>query len=316
MRKPLPELDLEKVRLTSLGDRHSKVAMDDFAKPLRPNLSLASFAQGLPNLLAAADLKQAASHIAKAVREGRTVMLCMGGHPIKLGLGPLMVDLMERGVLSSVSANGSVMVHDSEVALAGATSEDVSASLGSGSFGVTDETGNLINSAALRAAATGAGLGRSLGELLLQRGGEGLSASVLAAGARLEIPCTIHAAIGTDVFNIHPDRDGADLGKASMDDFHLFCRLVATLEGGVLINLGSAVIMPEVFLKALSLTRNLGYTVRRLTTINMDFIRHYRPSVNVVERPVQDGGAGFHFTGHHEIMFPLLMALVLDELAG
>jgi hypothetical protein len=315
VRKPLPDLDLGDVRLVSLKGRPSKVALGDFAKPLYAGASFAEFAGRLPDILAARDLRRAAKALAEAVKGGRTVMVCMGGHPIKVGLGPLLADLMERGVISSVSSNGSVMVHDSEAVLVGATSEDVAAGLASGDFGVTSETGRLINAAAREAAASGAGLGRSLGELLLKTGGPGLSASVLAAGARLDVPCTIHAAIGTDVYNVHPDRDGAALGRATMDDFHTFCRLVATLEGGVLINLGSAVIMPEVFLKALNLVRNLGFAVRDLTTINMDFIRHYRPSVNVVERPVKDGGEGFHLTGHHEIMFPLLMSLVIEELA-
>ena len=315
MRRPLPELDLKSVRLASLKDRHSKVSLEDFAKPFNAGGKLSEFAESLPKILAAEDLRKAARAISLAAREDRTVMLCLGGHPIKVGLGPLIVDLMERGILSSVSANGSIMVHDSEVALAGATSEDVSAGLGSGDFGVTDETGKLINAAAKRAANSAMGLGRSLGELLLEKGGVGASASVIAAAARLGVPCTIHVAVGTDVYHIHPDRDGADLGQASMDDFHTFCRLVATLEGGVLINLGSAVIMPEVFLKALSLARNLGHAVRKLTTINMDFIRHYRPSVNVVERPVKEGGVGYHFTGHHEIMFTLLMALATQDAA-
>ena len=316
MRKPLPELDLGGVKLISLNDRPSKVALGDFAKPLAAGATFADFASGLPNILAAGDLRKAAKALAKSVKGERAVMLCMGGHPIKVGLGPLIVDLMERGVISSVSSNGSVMVHDSEVAIIGATSEDVAAGIGSGGFGVTDETGRLINAAALEAAATGAGLGRTLGEMLLKSGARHVSASVLAAGARLDMPCTIHAAIGSDVYNVHPDRDGAALGRATMDDFNTFCRLVATLEGGVLINLGSAVIMPEVFLKALSLVRNLGHQVRDLTTINMDFIKHYRPSVNVVERPVLEGGAGFHLIGHHEIMFPLLMSMVVEELAA
>jgi hypothetical protein len=313
--KELPVLDLSKVRLSALSGRPSKVAMADFAKPLVPGATLSRFAEGLPDILAGADLKNAAQDIAEAVKGGRTVMLCLGGHPIKVGLGPLMVDLMERGILTSVSANGSVMVHDSEVALVGATSEDVAASLGSGDFGVTRETGEIINKAAGRAAASGSGLGRSLGELLTENRAPNLSASVLAVAYRLGVPFTIHVALGTDVYHIHPDCDGADLGRATMDDFHTFCRLVATLEGGVLINLGSAVIMPEVFLKALTLARNLGHEVRNLTTVNMDFVKSYRPSVNVVERPVRDGGQGFDLVGHHEIMFPLLMGLVVDKLA-
>jgi GNAT superfamily N-acetyltransferase len=316
VRRPLPELDFRAVRLVSLDDRPSKVGLRDFAKPLVPGATLAGFAQGLPDILAASDLKAAARAVARAVREGRTVMLAMGGHPIKVGLGPMLADLLARGILSSVSANGSVMVHDSEVALAGATSEDVAAGISSGDFGVTAETGRLINMAAARAAADGRGLGRALGEALIEAAPPFLSASVAAAAARLDVPMTVHVALGTDVYHIHPDCDGAALGRATMDDFRLFCRLVATLEGGVLINLGSAVIMPEVFLKALTLVRNLGHPVRGLTTVNLDFIRQYRTQQNVVERPTLEGGRGYHLTGHHEIMFPLLMGLVLDQLSG
>jgi hypothetical protein len=241
-------------------------------------------------------------------------MLAMGGHPVKVGLNPLIIDLLRRGVLTSLSGNGSLMVHDSEIALAGATSEDVSASLGDGSFGVAAETGELINRAAREAAQEGRGLGFSLGRALRELNPRHLSLSLFAEAFRLEIPFTVHLALGTDVFNIHPDADGAALGKASYEDFRAFSRLVATLEDGVFINLGSAVVMPEVFLKALSLTRNLGHRQKGLTTVNMDFIRQYRAEENVLKRPTLESGRSFNFTGHHEIMLPLLMSLVLEYL--
>lgn len=307
-----PELDFKAVKTTSLDGRHSKVKAGDFAKPLRDKPSLADFLGGLPNILASAELREAAGHIVRAKREGRPVILAMGGHVVKVGLGPLIIDLMERGIIDALAANGSVMVHDAEAALVGATSEDVSATLADGRFGVTGETGELINRAIARAAFNDENLGRSLGLALLELNPPHVGVSLAAAAARLYKPLTIHAAVGTDVYNIHPEADGAALGAASMYDFRLFCRLVAGLEGGVFINLGSAVIMPEVFLKALTLVRNLGHQVENLTTINMDFIRHYRPQVNVVGRPTQTGGRGFYFIGHHEIMFPLLMALVLE----
>jgi deoxyhypusine synthase len=310
----LPELDLSAVKLGSLKNRPSKVMLEDFGRPCPPGGSFKAFTESLPDVLASADLKMAAKAIALAREKGRTVMLAMGGHPVKVGLSPLIIDLLRRDVLTSVSGNGSVMVHDSEAALFGATSEDVSGSLDDGSFGVTKETGALINKAAREAAASGAGLGRALGEELAKENPPHLSSSVIAEAFRLDKPCTIHTAIGSDVYNIHPDADGASLGKATMDDFHTFARLTATLEEGVFINLGSAVIMPEVFLKALSLTRNLGFRQTGLTTVNMDFIHQYRPRVNVVERPVQSGGKGYNFTGHHEIMLPLLMAMVLENL--
>ncbi|MDR2141445.1 MAG: hypothetical protein LBR11_06600 [Deltaproteobacteria bacterium] len=315
MTRSLPALDLSQLRLSSLAKRPSKVNRADFAKPLAAGRSFREFAQAWPNILAAGDLRRAARRIAEARRAGRTIMLAMGGHPIKVGLGPLIVDLLERGLFDSISANGSIMVHDSEIALAGATSEDVAGSLQDGDFGVTGETGALINQAARQAAATGLGLGRSLGELLGQGGYPHAGDSVLAAAARLQIPATIHVALGTDVYHIHPDRDFRSLGQASQTDFETFCQLTATLTEGVFINLGSAVILPEVFLKALTLVRNLGFAVQRLTTINLDFLYQYRPRVNVVERPTQGGGEGFYFIGHHEIMFPLLMSLALENLA-
>ena len=309
--RPWPELDFKAVTTTDLQERPSKVRAADFARPLRPGLTLAEFAAALPRLLASADLREAAARLAAARRAGRPIILGLGGHVVKVGLGPVIIDLMERGFINALAANGSVMVHDAEAALAGATSEDVSATLGEGRFGVTAQTGELINRAARTA--SGQGLGRALGRALLEAAPPHLDLSLLAAAARLDLPATIHAAIGTDVFNIHPDADGAALGAASFDDFRLFCRLAADLEGGVFINLGSAVILPEVFLKALTLVRNLGHRVCNLTTINLDFIRHYRPSVNVVERPTREGGRGFYFLGHHEIMFPLLMALALEQ---
>lgn len=311
----IPPIDFSAVQTTDLDARHSKVRAADFAKPLKAGASMAEFLYCLPNILAGAELKEAATLIAGAVKLDKPVILAMGGHVIKVGLGPLIIDLMERGIISGLAANGSVMVHDSETALVGATSEDVGATLGSGEFGVTGCTGEIINRAARLAAQDGTDLGHQLGTELQSLNPPYLSMSVLAAAARLMMPMTIHAAIGTDVYNIHPDADGASLGAATMRDFKLFCWMVSNLEGGVFINLGSAVIMPEVFLKALTVTRNLGHKVDRITTINMDFIRHYRPMVNVVNRPTQnEGGRGFYFVGHHELMFPLLMSLVLEKL--
>ncbi|MDR1044992.1 MAG: hypothetical protein LBP33_07735 [Candidatus Adiutrix sp.] len=314
--KDYSPLDFKAVRTTDLDGRHSKVKVGAFARPLKKGAALSDFFQGLPKILAAADLQEAAARIAAARAAGRPVILAMGGHVIKVGLGPLIIDLVERGLIDGLAANGSVMVHDAEAALVGATSEDVDATLGSGHFGVTAQTGALINRAAREAARAGEGLGHALGQALIAQAPPFLPVSLLAAAVRLKRPLTIHAAIGTDVYNIHPEADGAALGASSMHDFRIFCRMVSQLDGGVFINLGSAVIMPEVFLKALTLVRNLGHQVGNLTTINMDFIRHYRPSVNVVGRPTQDGGRGFYFIGHHEIMFPLLMSQVLERLPG
>ncbi|MDR2351871.1 MAG: hypothetical protein LBF22_01710 [Deltaproteobacteria bacterium] len=312
--KDLPRLDLTKVRLNSLAERHSKVKISDFAKPLNPGASFGDFAASLPNILAGASLKDAARAIARARSAGKLVMLAMGGHPIKVGLGPVLVDLMEKGFINSISTNGSVMVHDTEVALVGVTSEDVGQFLGDGDFGVTRETGAIINQAAREAGATNTGLGYCLGKLLHSLNPPHWRASVVTNAYHLGIPFTVHVALGSDVYHIHPDAHGASMGQATFEDFHTFCRLVAALENGVFINLGSAVIMPEVFLKAISLSRNLGYFQENLTTINLDFIHQYRPRVNVVERPVASSGKGFNFTGHHEIMFPLLLNLAQEYL--
>jgi deoxyhypusine synthase len=268
--------------------------------------------ESLPELLGAGDLKTAAFKIAEAKKKNKTLMLAMGGHPIKVGLGPQITDLIRKGFISSVSVNGSVLVHDSEVALVGHTSEDVAGSLGKGDFGVTAETGALINKAALNAYETGEGLGHSMGRILSELSPPNAKDSVLITAFKTRIPLTVHLAIGSDVYHIHPMADGAALGASTMDDFHLFARIVATLSDGVFINLGSAVIIPEVFLKAVSLTRNLGFRHDGLTTVNMDFIRQYRPTVNVVERPVKGVGQGINLTGHHEIMFPLLMTMAQE----
>jgi hypothetical protein len=310
----LPELDPKKITLTSLKSRHSKVSAADFGKALAPGGSFKGFIDSLPNILSAKDLKDAALAIAKAHKAGKTVMLAMGGHPVKVGLNPLIISLLEKGLISSISGNGSVMVHDSEIALNGSTSEDVSGTLDEGAFGVTDETGSLISLAARNAARDNLGLGKALGQALLDLKPAYADLSLFCAAYKLKAPLTVHVALGTDVYNIHPDADGAALGKASMDDFLTFSRLVATLEDGVFINLGSAVIMPEVFLKAVSLTRNLGFRQPGLTTINMDFIHQYRTRVNVVERPTHTGGKGYNLVGHHEIMFPLLMNMALEYL--
>jgi hypothetical protein len=239
-------------------------------------------------------------------------MLAMGGHPVKVGLGPLIAELMAEGFVTSVSANGSVLVHDFEIATAGATSEDVGGTLDGGGFGVTAETGAFACRAMREAQASGEGLGGAAGRLLAESDPPHASASVLVAAHRLGVPFTVHPALGTDVFSIHPDYSAEALGASAGRDFRLFCRLVADLERGVYINLGSAVVMPEAFLKAVSLARNLGFAQEGMFTVAMDFLQQYRPRVNVVDRPTRGKGRGVYLTGHHEIMFPLLMALARE----
>ena len=292
-----PPIDPTRIVTYPLKQRKSKVATSALGGPWQAGGKLKDFLGFLPRTLAAADLQEIAQTIATAVRGQRPVVLGMGAHPLKVGLSPLIVDLLERGILSGVAMNGAGIIHDFELAYQGETSEDVAEALKDGSFGMAQETGEFLN-AAIRAA----GLPHA-------------HLSILAACARLSVPACVHVAVGTDIIHMHPQADGAAIGEASLRDFRLLTSVVAQLEGGVFINLGSAVIIPEVFLKALSLARNLGHTVDAFTTVDLDFVRHYRPTQNIVNRPTQQGGRGFHLTGHHEILFPLLCAAVIEELA-
>jgi hypothetical protein len=306
-------LDLSKVRTYPLGSRRSIVATTLIARPPRPGMRLSDFLRGLPDILAARDFRSVAQAIAARHRAGKRIVLGMGAHPIKVGLSPLIIDLMQRGILSTVAMNGAAIIHDFELAFAGETSEDVAANLADGRFGMAEETGSFLNRA-IADAQPGQGLGAAVGEAIRRARLPNTRLSILAAGARLGIPVTVHVAVGTDIIHMHPTADGAAIGAATMADFRQLAAVVAGLHGGVFINLGSAVLMPEVFVKALNLARNLGKRVDNLLTVNMDFIRHYRPQVNVVDRPTAGTGRGYHFTGHHEIMFPLLCAAVLEYL--
>ncbi len=238
----------------------------------------------------------------------------MGAHPIKVGLSPIIIHLMERDILQGLALNGAGIIHDFEVALKGQTSEDVASEIGRGAFGMAEETGRMINAAINRGWEKGWGIGRSLGEMIVTEKFPYRHLSLTAAGVRLNIPVTVHVALGTDIIHMHPQSRGAAIGEGSHLDFRLFAALISRLQGGVYINLGSAVILPEVFLKALTLARNLGFAVTHFTTLNLDFIAHYRPLTNVVRRPTLAGGKGFHFTGHHEIMFPLLAAALVEKI--
>jgi hypothetical protein len=310
-------LDFHGLRTTSLKDRPSKVCLDDFGKPWEPGNTLGHFLDRLPKVLAAAQLREAVRAIASAVRGRRTILMGMGAHPIKVGLNPILIDAMERGILSGLALNGAGVVHDVELALAGKTSEDVAAHLNQGQFGTARETAEFVHDAVASGFRAGdRGMGRAVGEKLLQEGAPYARMSLLAEAARLGIPVTVHVAMGTDIIHMHAAMDGAATGALSHYDFRLFCRLVSTLQQGVFLNLGSAVIIPEVFLKAVSVARNLGFSLEGITTINMDFQRHYRTQVNVVERPTLGTGSGINLIGHHEIMFPLIMAAVLEELEG
>jgi hypothetical protein len=306
-------LDLTRVQTYPLRTRRSKVAKQLLATPPRRGMSLGRFLGGLPDILAARDFRDAARAIATRHRAGKRIVLGMGAHPIKVGLSPLIIDLMERGILSAVAMNGAGIIHDFELAYAGETSEDVATNLAEGQFGMAEETGRFLNQA-ISAASAEQGLGEAVGRRILTGGFRNTHLSILAAGARLGIPVTVHVAIGTDIIHMHPNADGAAIGAASLRDFRRLAAVVGGLRGGVFINLGSAVVIPEVFVKALNLARNVGKRVDRLVTVDMDFIRHYRPGVNVLQRPTVPDGQGYRFTGHHEIMFPLLCAAVLEQL--
>lgn len=310
-------VDLGGIKTVSLYERQSKVSMADFADPVRAGGSFRSFWDSLPSILAARDLRKAASAISTAAANGKTVILGMGAHPVKVGLSPLIIDAIERGILSGIAMNGAGMIHDVEIALAGKTSEDVAAHLGRGEFGMAKETAEFILRTVSKAYSDREqGLGLAVGEALLMERTPFSHASILSAAARCNLPVTVHVAIGTDIIHMHPEMDGAAMGALTQYDFRLFCSLVSTLQHGVFINLGSAVIIPEVFLKAASVAGNLGFPLSGLTAVNMDFLRQYRPLVNVLQRPTMEGGLGISLTGHHEIMFPLLMAAVIEEMDG
>ena len=313
-RAPAP-IDLSRVHTVPLRGRRSLVVSTALGRPVRPRGTMRSFLAGLPDILAARDLRTAAARIATALRRRRPVVLGMGAHPIKVGLGPLIVDLIERGRLAAVAMNGACLVHDFELAWQGRTSEDVGPGLDRGVFGMARETGEFLNAACRDGVAAGLGLGRSVGDEILRGRLPFRRMSILGGAARAGIPATVHVAIGTDIVHMHPSADGAAIGEGSMRDFRLLAGVISRLGGGVYVNLGSAVVLPEVFVKALNLARNVGHPVRNLTTVDMDFNRHYRPTMNVVKRPTAAGGLGIHLTGHHEIMFPLLWAAVEDALA-
>jgi deoxyhypusine synthase len=314
----MKKIDPSRIRTYSLKDRQSKVRLDEFAKPHRPGASYRDFFSSLPNILGARTLRDVAAAIAQARKDGRPVMLGMGAHAIKVGLTPVIIDLLERKIVTSVSVNGACIIHDFELSLIGQTSEDVDKEILSGAFGMAEETGRMLNEAIRGVAEAGdgdKGIGWAIGRMI--DGGEFpyKKTSLLAAAYRLNVPTTVHVAIGTDIIHMHPSFDGKATGLLAGRDFSTFCSLVADLEGGVYVNLGSAVLLPEVFLKAVTLARNVGNPLLRFTTVNMDFVQHYRPNTNVVRRPTQGGGKGFALTGHHEIMLPLLAAAVIEMLS-
>jgi hypothetical protein len=311
--KPIP---LTSIKTYSIRERSSKVSIKDFGAVWNSGGGFGAWFEGLPNILAGSDLRKVIARLTAAVRKGKTILVAMGAHAIKVGLNPVILDLMERNIINGIAMNGAGIIHDLEVAMVGATSEDVDTELHQGRFGMAKETGEFLNEAIREGARKGEGLGYSVGRSILKESFPYADYSIVAGAIRMGIPVTVHVAIGTDIIHFHPAADGAAIGKASHLDFRIFASMVSQLEGGVYINLGSAVVLPEVFLKALTLVKNLGFTVEKFTTVDMDFIRHYRPMKNVVQRPTLQGGEGFSLTGHHEIMFPLLAAALIENLGG
>ena len=312
----LKPLSLAGVSTYSLKDRHSKVSRQDFGQAWQQGGSFKEYLDRLPNILAAADLRQVAAAWLEARRRQHLVILGFGAHALKVGLSPIIIDLMRRGLLSGVALNGAGIIHDAEIAMVGRTSEEVGAVLDAGQFGMAEETASFLNNAIQWGADQHLGLGEAVGQRLLAADFPYQDLSVMAQAAALEVPATVHVAVGTDIIHMHPSVNPAALGQTTHQDFRLFAALVSRLAGGVYLNLGSAVLLPEVFLKAISLARNLGYPVDPITTVNLDFIQHYRPLTNVVRRPTQGSGRGFALTGHHEILFPLLAAMIIENWDG
>jgi Arginine dihydrolase ArgZ-like, C-terminal, Rossmann fold len=307
------QIDLNGLRTYSAAQRASKVKADNEGKPPRAGMTVKAFLDGLPAILKAEDLKAVARAVVNARESAKPVIVMLGGHVIKTGCSPILADLAANGFIQHFASNGSAAVHDVELACWGQTSEDVADHLENGSFGMAADTAGLINAAADKAAGSGEGFGESLGALLVQQNPPHLQRALLATAYRLKLPYTLHVAMGTDIVHQHPSANGAAIGEASLRDFRILAQTVSQLgQGGVVLNLGSAVIMPEVFLKALTVTRNLGHAVFGFTTANFDMIQHYRPNVNVVQRPVITSGKGYAITGHHEIMIPLLAAAIYE----
>jgi len=306
-----PEADLSKLKVGSVADRPTRVSVADFARPLDPAVAAAVLAS-LPDQLAAKALRELVARVVAARRAGRPVIAMCGGHVVKTGVSPPLVRLMDRGVITHLALNGAAALHDVEIARVGRTSEDVEAHLHQGTFGMVDETGDFMNEAMAEGARRGEGLGECWGRAVVEARAPHADVSLLAAAWRLGLPATVHVAIGTDTIHHHPRCDGAALGQTTLRDFRILAATLAEARGAVALNFGSAVLMPEVFLKALAVARNLGADLAGLTTANFDQIQHYRPRVNVVERPTRgDGARGFSLTGHHEIMVPLFAAAVL-----
>ena len=313
MKKYRP-VSLKNVKTYPLEKRENKVSFNTFANPPAKGDTFKNFIDNLPHILAANDFKAIVKAIVRAIQNKRPVILGMGAHPIKVGLSPIIIDLMKKNIITAIATNGACIIHDFELSFIGHTSENVEKELTRATFGMARETGRYLNKAIKGGVKRGYGIGKAVGELIHNGRFRFKGKSIFASAFELDLSATVHIAIGTDIIHMHPDADGSAIGEGSFRDFKLFTSVVSDLEGGIYINLGSAVIMPEVFLKALTIARNLGNKVENITTVNMDFIQHYRPRENVLKRPTINKGAAYALTGHHEIMFPLLAAAIIEEI--
>jgi deoxyhypusine synthase len=314
MKKHYRPVSLKGVKTHTIKDRKSKVSLSAFSSAHAKGDTLRTFLDKLPRILSVNDFNAVTHAIVQARKKGRPVILGMGAHPVKVGLSPVINDLIQKGIITALSTNGACIVHDFELSFMGRTSEDVARELCSGTFGMARETGKYLNKAIKGALKLGCGIGEAVGRMIYRGNFAFGEKSIFANAYQHGIPATVHVAVGTDIIHMHPEAEGSAIGEGSFRDFRLFTAVVSDLEGGVYINLGSAVIMPEVFLKALTIARNLGRKVENITTVNMDFIQHYRPRENVLKRPTMGKGACYSITGHHEIMFPLLAAAVIEEM--
>ena len=313
---PYRPLETDSLRTRSLKGRPSKVDLAAFARAYRKGDGLEGWMGSLPAILAGTDFRDTVEAVERARRKGRAMVWGLGGHVVKCGLNAVIIDLMQRGFVSALALNGATAIHDFEIALAGATSEEVEKDLAEGDFGVSEETGREMNAAVARGAREDKGMGQALGEWILERPADFPHAghSLLACALQRKIPVTVHVALGTDTTHYHPSADGGALGRGTLQDFRLLASVVRDLhDGGVYLNCGSAVILPEVFLKAVNLVRNLGHPLEAFTTVNLDFLQHYRPTRNVVQRPTLGSGRGIALTGHHELMIPLLAAALVER---
>ena len=311
---PYEEFDLSGVRTYPLASRISKARAEDFAKPFERGGSFRSWFDSLPSILGAKDVHRVVQAIGRAHTRGAGIVWGIGAHVIKTGVSPVLIDLMKRGYVSALAMNGAGIIHDFEIALSGATSEDVDETLGPGRFGMAQETGTQLNEILSTASAKNQGIGQSVGGALSQLNPPHADRSLAVAAHRLGIPLTVHVALGTDIIHMHPKASGAAIGESSLRDFRYFTSCVARLTGGVYLNCGSAVVLPEVFLKAVALVRNQGIALEGLTTVDIDFVRMYRPQTNVVSRPIAGtNGVGISLIGHHEILIPLIAAGLIEQ---